>query len=99
MCIRDSFYRGGAEQKIRKYLVDGNFVETVIGLPPNLFYGTGIAVHIDVYKRQSVLFRPDGSQWLYAVSSRDGACPLAAGERSVPMPSMTSMYGPTTKHL
>lgn len=31
--------------------------------------------------RKSVLFRPDGSRWLYAVSSRDGACPLEAGER------------------
>ncbi|MEB3733338.1 N-6 DNA methylase [Halopseudomonas pachastrellae] len=40
------FYRGGAEQKIRKYLVDNNYVETVISLAPNLFYGTTIAVNI-----------------------------------------------------
>lgn len=40
------FYRGGAEQKIRKYLVDNNFIETVISLAPNLFYGTTIAVNI-----------------------------------------------------
>ncbi|MCX8744045.1 type I restriction-modification system subunit M [Snodgrassella sp. B3882] len=40
------FYRGGAEQKIRKYLIDNNFVETVIALAPNLFYGTSIAVNI-----------------------------------------------------
>lgn len=40
------FYRGGAEQKIRKYLVDSNVVETVISLAPNLFYGTSIAVNI-----------------------------------------------------
>ncbi|AKD40395.1 TPA: type I restriction-modification system subunit M [Pasteurella multocida] len=40
------FYRGGAEQKIRQYLVDNNFVETVISLAPNLFYGTSIAVNI-----------------------------------------------------
>lgn len=40
------FYRGGAEQKIRKYLVDNNYVETVISLAPNLFYGTTIAVTI-----------------------------------------------------
>ncbi len=40
------FYRGGAEQKIRKYLVDGNFVEAVIQLPGNLFYGTSIATCI-----------------------------------------------------
>ncbi|MDF7667751.1 type I restriction-modification system subunit M [Orbaceae bacterium ESL0727] len=40
------FYRGGAEQKIRKYLIDNNFVETVIALAPNLFFGTSIAVNI-----------------------------------------------------
>jgi type I restriction enzyme M protein len=40
------FYRGGAEQKIRKYLVDNNYVETVIALAPNLFFGTSIAVNI-----------------------------------------------------
>ncbi|MCK4019902.1 type I restriction-modification system subunit M [Streptococcus suis] len=40
------FYRGGAEQKIRQYLVDGNFVEAVIQLPGNLFYGTSIATCI-----------------------------------------------------
>ncbi len=37
---------GGAEQKIRQYLVDNNYVETVISLAPNLFYGTTIAVNI-----------------------------------------------------
>jgi type I restriction enzyme M protein len=36
-------YRGGAEQKIRKYLVDNNYVDTVIQLPPDLFFGTTIA--------------------------------------------------------
>ena len=40
------FYRGGAEQKIRKYLVENNYVETVISLAPNLFFGTSIAVNI-----------------------------------------------------
>ncbi|HHW4958220.1 TPA: type I restriction-modification system subunit M [Streptococcus suis] len=40
------FYRGGAKQKIRKYLVDGNFVEAVIQLPDNLFFGTSIATCI-----------------------------------------------------
>ena len=45
------FYRGGAEQKIRKYLVDNNFIETVISLPPNLFYGTSIAVNILVLSK------------------------------------------------
>ena len=46
VCFPGIFYRGGAEQKIRKYLVDNNFVETVIALPPNLFFGTTIAVNI-----------------------------------------------------
>ena len=45
------FYRGGAEQKIRKYLVENNFVETVISLPANLFYGTSIAVNILVLSK------------------------------------------------
>ena len=53
-------YRGGAEQKIRKYLVDNNFVDTVIQLPPDLFFGTGIATCIIVLKKNktdnSVLF-------------------------------------------
>ncbi|OWP83466.1 type I restriction-modification system subunit M [Flavobacterium davisii] len=46
VCFPGIFYRGGAEQKIRKYLVDNNFVESVIALAPNLFYGTSIAVNI-----------------------------------------------------
>ncbi len=46
VCFPGIFYRGGAEQKIRKYLVDNNYVETVISLAPNLFFGTTIAVNI-----------------------------------------------------
>src|SRR5690606_25993467 len=46
VCFPGIFYRGGAEQKIRQYLIDHNFVETVIALAPNLFYGTTIAVNI-----------------------------------------------------
>lgn len=46
VCFPGIFYRGGGEQKIRKYLVDNNFVETVISLAPNLFFGTSIAVNI-----------------------------------------------------
>lgn len=45
------FYRGGAEQKIRQYLVDNNYVETVISLAPNLFFGTTIAVTILVLSK------------------------------------------------
>jgi type I restriction enzyme M protein len=44
-------YRGGAEQKIRKYLVDNNYVDTVIQLPPDLFFGTTIATCIIVLKK------------------------------------------------
>lgn len=45
------FYRGGAEAKIRQYLVDNNYVETVIALAPNLFFGTSIAVNILVLNK------------------------------------------------
>lgn len=51
VCFPGIFYRGGAEKKIRKYLVDNNFVETVISLAPNLFYGTSIAVNILVLSK------------------------------------------------
>lgn len=44
-------YRSGAEQKIRKYLIDNNYVDTVIQLPPDLFFGTGIATCIIVLKK------------------------------------------------
>lgn len=44
-------YRGGAEQKIRKYMIDNNFVDTVIQLPPDLFFGTSIATCILVLKK------------------------------------------------
>lgn len=44
-------YRGGAEQKIRKYLVDNNYIDTVIQLPPDLFFGTNIATCIIVLKK------------------------------------------------
>jgi len=51
VCFPGIFYRGGAEQKIRKYLVDNNFVETIISVAPNLFYGTSIAVTILVLSK------------------------------------------------
>ena len=43
--------RGGTEQKIRKYLIDNNYIDTVIQLPPDLFFGTGIATCIIVLKK------------------------------------------------
>lgn len=51
VCFPGIFYRGGAEKKIRKYLVDNNYVETVISLAPNLFFGTTIAVNILVLSK------------------------------------------------
>jgi len=51
VCFPGIFYRGGAEQKIRKYLVDNNFVETIISIAPNLFYGTSIAVNLLVLSK------------------------------------------------
>ncbi|TAG40143.1 MAG: type I restriction-modification system subunit M, partial [Cytophagia bacterium] len=51
VCFPGIFYRGGAEQKIRKYLIDNNFVETIISLAPNLFYGTSISVTILVLSK------------------------------------------------
>ncbi len=44
-------YRGGAEQKIRKYLIENNYVDAVIQLPPDLFFGTTIATCIIVLKK------------------------------------------------
>lgn len=51
VCFPGIFYRGGAEQKIRQYLVDNNYIETVISLAPNLFFGTSIAVNILVLSK------------------------------------------------
>jgi type I restriction enzyme M protein len=51
VCFPGVLYRGGAEQKIRKYLIDNNFVDCVIQLPDNLFYGTSIATCIMVLKK------------------------------------------------
>jgi type I restriction enzyme M protein len=47
-------YRGGAEQKIRKWLVDNNYVDAVIQLPPDLFFGTTIATCVVVLKKSKV---------------------------------------------
>lgn len=51
VCFPGIFYRGGSERKIRQYLVDNNYVETVISLAPNLFFGTPIAVNILVLSK------------------------------------------------
>lgn len=51
VCFPGIMYRGGAEQKIRKYLVDNNFLDCIIQLPSNLFFGTTIATCIMVMKK------------------------------------------------
>lgn len=51
VCFPGILYRGGAEQKIRKYLIDNNFVDCIVQLPDNLFFGTGIATCIMVLKK------------------------------------------------
>ena len=47
-------YRGGVEQKIRKYLIDNNYIDCIIQLPSNLFFGTSIATCIMVMKKNKV---------------------------------------------
>ncbi|MEU6943980.1 type I restriction-modification system subunit M [Streptomyces sp. NPDC046316] len=62
-----ALYRGGAEKKIRQYLIDNNYVDTVIQLPPDLFFGTTIATCILVLKKSkkdsSVLFIDASSEF------------------------------------
>ena len=51
VCFPGIMYRGGAEKKIRQYLMDNNFIDCIIQLPSNLFFGTSIATCIMVLKR------------------------------------------------
>jgi len=51
VCFPGIMYRGGAEKKIRKYLIDNNYVDCVIQLPSNLFFGTSIATCIMILKK------------------------------------------------
>lgn len=54
VCFPGIMYRGGAEQKIRKYLIENNYIECIIQLPDNLFYGTSIATCIMVLKKSKI---------------------------------------------
>lgn len=54
VCFPGIMYRGGAEQKIRKYLVDNNYVDCIIQIPSNLFFGTSIATCIMVMKKNKM---------------------------------------------
>ena len=60
VCFPGIFYRGGAEKHIRTYLVENNFIDAIIALPENLFFGTNIATYILVLKKnkttQDILF-------------------------------------------
>ncbi len=51
VCFPGIMYRGGAEKKIRQYLIDNNYIDCIIQLPDNLFYGTSIATCIMVLKK------------------------------------------------
>lgn len=54
VCFPGIMYRGGAEQKIRKYLVDNNFIDAIIQLPSNLFLNVTISVDITLLKKSKV---------------------------------------------
>lgn len=78
-------FRGGAEETIRKYLIkDKNYLDAVIGLPENLFYGTGIPTVILVYKKcreadDSVLFI-DGSKGFTKIGNKNVLRPEDIGK-------------------
>lgn len=51
VCFPGVMYRGGSEKKIRQYLIDNNYVDCIIQLPDNLFFGTSIATCVMVLKK------------------------------------------------
>ena len=67
VCFPGIFFRKGAEQKIRKYLVDNNYVETLISLGSNLFYGTNISVTILVLAKNK---KDNNTQFIDASSEK-----------------------------
>lgn len=73
VCFPGIMYRGGAEQKIRQYLVDNNFVDCVIQLPDNLFFGVGIATCILVMKKNRtdsrILFIDAGNEFVRSTNN------------------------------
>lgn len=73
VCFPGVMYRGGAEQKIRKYLIDNNYVDCIIQLPSNLFFGTSIATCIMVLKKSkkenSTLFIDASNQFVKVTNS------------------------------
>ena len=73
VCFPGIMYRGGAEQKIRKYLVQNNFIDCIIQLPSNLFFGTSIATCIMVMKKgktdNKVLFIDASNEFVKATNN------------------------------
>lgn len=73
VCFPGIMYRGGAEQKIRKYLVENNYVDCIIQLPANLFFGTSIATCIMVMKKgktdNKVLFIDATNEFIKATNN------------------------------
>lgn len=68
VCFPGIFYRSGAEQKIRKYFVENNFIDCIISLPAGLFFGASIAVYILILKKSktdnNILFIDANSEWI-----------------------------------
>lgn len=75
VCFPGIMYRGGAEQKIRKYLVENNYVDCIIQLPSNLFFGTTIATCIMVMKKgkadNKVLFIDASNEYEKATNNNE----------------------------
>jgi type I restriction enzyme M protein len=73
VCFPGILYRGGAERKIRQYLVDNNFIDCVIQLPDNLFFGTSIATCIMVLRKakseNTTLFIDASSEFVKVTNS------------------------------
>ena len=82
VCFPGILYRGGTEKKIRKYLIDNNYIDCVIQLPDNLFYGTSIATCIMVLKKNknenSTLFLDASKEYVKVTNSNK----LTTGEGS-----------------
>ena len=72
-------YRGGAERKIRKYLLDNNYLDAVIQLPPDLFFGTTIATCVIVLKKSkkdnAVLFIDASAEFTHVVGNKNQLTP------------------------
>lgn len=73
VCFPGILYRGGSEQKIRKYLIDNDFIDCIIQMPDNLFFGTSIATCIMILKRNkndnSILFIDASKEFIKVTNS------------------------------